>query len=48
MSSFSPDLQKPFPDVMAEVAYWRGSITKWIKSSLNPRGYFLKSPRLFP
>jgi hypothetical protein len=33
MSSFSPDLQKTFPDVMAEVTCWRGSITKWIKSS---------------
>ena len=33
MSPFSYDLQKPSPDVMAEVACWLGSITKWIKSS---------------
>jgi hypothetical protein len=33
MSGFSPDIQKPSPDAMAEVTYWRGSITKWIKSS---------------
>ncbi len=34
MSSFSRALQKPIPEVMAEVACWRGSIIKWIKSSL--------------
>jgi hypothetical protein len=34
MSPFSPDLQKLSPYVMAEVTSWRGSITKWIKSSI--------------
>jgi hypothetical protein len=33
MAPFSADLQKPSPDVMAEATGWRGSVTKWIKSS---------------
>jgi hypothetical protein len=35
MSLFLPDLQKFFLQATAEVVYWRCSLIKWIKSSLE-------------